>query len=177
MGCPVSKRQPENDESPGPPETWVEDGRQRDPRKAEVWNETCNEFRKLRDNSIRDAFLRRTKNTDGSISIDDRVHQLFLTTDRRVATFYNWAIDNMAFSDIHKASKDEEIIDTCLAPCWGAGVLGQIVWRGIKDEEEPNPVITRATELGWEPVKTRLNRILAPSTVSDSGAIKWNLGP
>ena len=176
MGCPVSKHQPEDDEPPGPPETWVEDGRRRDPRKAEVWNETCNEFRKLRDKSIRDAFLRSKKNTD-QIDIDDHVHQLFLATDRRVAAFYNWAIDNMAFSNIHQSTNHTKIIETCLAPCWGAGVLGQVVWRGIKDEEEPNPVITRATELGWEPVKSRLNRILAPSTVSDCGAIKWNLGP
>jgi hypothetical protein len=80
----------------------------------------------------------------------------------------------MRFSTIHNASKDNKIIARCMEPFWMAGVPGDVMWRGIKDEE-PNAVITRAIELGWEPVKTRLNRTLAPSVVSDCGAITWNI--
>jgi hypothetical protein len=120
-----------------------------------------------------DALRERERLTAGDRSVDDQVHLLIIETDIRVIAFSRWAANNMRFSDIHNSSKDDTIIERCLKPFWRAGVPGQVLWRGIKDEK-PNPVITRATELGWEPAKTRLNRILAPSTVSDCGAITWN---
>ena len=162
MGCTASKANPEPEYEP--PETWVEYGLMNDPRKAGVWNETLDNIRK----QIRYAALR------DNLSVDQKVHLLFLETDIRVSVFYKWAIKWMAFSNIHKTSKDEQIIARCLSTCLDAGVRGEVVWRGIKDEE-PNAVITRAIELGWEPAKTRLNRILAPSVVTNCGSIKWNL--
>jgi len=162
MGCTASKPEPEYEYEP--PETWAEYGLVNDPRKAGVWNETLDKIRK----QLRDAALRE------NLSVDQKVRLLFLETDIRVGKFYNWAIKHIAFSNIHRESKDEEIIAICLSTDLSAGVRGEVVWRGIKDEE-PNAVITRAIELGWEPAKTRLDRILAPSVVTDCGSIKWNL--
>jgi hypothetical protein len=161
MGCHVSK--PKYDSHI--PETWIEYGRRMDPELAKGVNE-----------KRQDALRERERLTAVDRSVDDQVHSLIVETDIRVIAFSRWAMNNMGFSDIHNSSKDDEIIVRCLKPFWMAGVPGQVIWRGIKDEE-PNTVITRAIELGWEPVKTRLNRILAPSTVSDCGAITWNLGP
>ena len=162
MGCTASKVKPKPEY--GPPETWVEYGLVDDPRKAGDWNETLDNIRKQR----RDAALR------NNLSVDQKVYLLFLETDIRVGKFYNWAIKHIAFSNIHRATKDEQIIARCLSADLDAGVRGEVVWRGIKDEE-PNAVITRAIELGWEPAKTRLDRILAPSVVTNCGGIKWNL--
>jgi hypothetical protein len=112
--------------------------------------------------------------TADDTSIDEKVHCLIIETDNRVIAFNRWALKNMRFSSIHKASKDDEIIARCMEPFWMASVSGEVMWRGIKDEK-PNAVITHAIELGWEPVKTRLNRILSPSIVSNYGAITWNI--
>lgn len=158
MGCRVSKTIPEKQKTP---ETWTEFGRRMDLEFAEGWDE----FRKRQD-------ALREERSD--LSVDDKVYLLIIETDIRVAKFSRWALNNMKFSDIHISSREYKIIERCLKPDREVGVSGQVIWRGIKDEEKPNPVITRAIELGWEPVKTRLNRILAPSTVSDCGAITWN---
>ena len=158
MGCRVSKTIPEKQKTP---ETWIEFGRRMDPELAEGWDE----FRKRQD-------ALREERSD--LSVDDKVYLLIIETDIRVAKFSRWALNNMKFSDIHISSREYKIIERCLKPDREVGVSGQVIWRGIKDEEKTNPVITRAIELGWEPVKTRLNRILAPSTVSDCGAITWN---
>ncbi len=162
MGCHVSK--PKYEES-HTPETWIEYGRRMDLEFAEGWDE----FRKRQD-----ALRELERSTAGDLSVDDKVYLLIVETDIRVAKFSRWALNNMKFSDIHISSREYKIIERCLKPDREVGVSGQVIWRGIKDEEKPNPVITRAIELGWEPVKTRLNRILAPSTVSDCGAITWN---
>ena len=159
MGCRVSKPIPEKQKTP---ETWTEYGRRMDPELAEGWNK-----------KRQDVLRERERSTAGDRSVDDQVRLLIIETDIRVIAFSRWALNNMGVSDIHNSSKDNEIIVRCLKPFWMAGVSGQVMWRGIKDEKT-NPVITRAIELGWEPVKTRLNRILAPSTVSDCGAITWN---
>lgn len=144
------------------PETWIEYGRRMDLEFAEGLGE---EFRKRRD-ALREHNL-------SDPSVDDQVHCLIIETDIRVAKFSRWALHNLRSSDIHISSQD--IFNRCMEPFLMAGVMrvsGQVMWRGITDEK-PNPVITRAIELGWEPVKTRLNRILAPSVV-DCGAITWN---
>ena len=159
MGCRVSKPTPEQQKTP---ETWIEYSRLMDPELAEGWNE-----------KRQDVLRERERLTAGDRSVDDQVRLLIIETDIRVIAFSRWALNNMGVSDIHNSSKDNEIIVRCLKPFWMAGVSGQVMWRGIKDEKT-NPVITRAIELGWEPVKTRLNRILAPSIISDCGAITWN---
>jgi len=158
MGCTVSTAKPKQQK---PPETWIEYGREMDLEFAE----RLDEFMK------RQVALRAGRS---DLSIDDKVYRLIIETDLRVAVFYNWAMKWMVFSNIHKTSKDDKIIARCLKPFWMASVPGDVIWRGIKDEKT-TPVITRATELGWEPVKTRLNRILSPSTVSDCGSITWNI--
>lgn len=160
MGCNVSKSSKIKYDS-HIPETWIEYGRRMDLEFAGGWDE----FRKRQD-------ALREERSD--LSVDDKVHCLIVETDIRVAKFSRWALNNMRFSDIHISSREDKIIERCLKPALDVGVSGQVMWRGIKDEEKPNPVITRAIELGWEPVKTRLNRILAPSIVSDCGAITWN---
>jgi len=161
MGCIVSTAKPEQRK---PPETWIEYGRLMDLELAEGWNE----FKKRQD-----ALREHEQMRAGDQSVDDQAYLLIIETDIRVVAFSRWALNNIGFSNIHNSSKDDEIIARCMKPFWAAGVPGQAVWRGIKDEKT-NPVITRATELGWEPVKTRLNRILAPSVVSDCGTIVWN---
>lgn len=140
------------------PETWIEYGRRMDLEFAESLNE---EFRKRQDDALRERSNR---------SVDDQVHSLIVETDIRVAVFSRWALNNMRFSDTHISSQD--MFDRCMKPFWVADVPGQVIWRGIKDEK-PNLVITRAIELGWEPMKTRLDRIMPPSAV-DCGAITWN---
>jgi hypothetical protein len=159
MGCHVSK--PKHDSHT--PETWIEYGRRMDLELAEGLNEKRKYV--LREHECLTA---------GDMSIDDKVHCLIIETDIRVVAFSRWALNNMRFSTTHNASKDNKIIARCMEPFWMASVPGDVMWRGIKDEE-PNAVITRAIELGWEPVKTRLNRTLAPSVVSDCGAITWNI--
>jgi len=160
MGCTVSTAKTEQQK---PPETWIEYGRLMDPELAEGWNE-----------KRKDVLREHERLTEGDTNIDEKVHCLIIETDIRVNAFSKWALNNMRFSNIHKASKDEEIIARCMEPFWMASVSGEVMWRGITDEK-PNAVITRAIELGWEPVKTRLNRILSPSIVSNYGAITWNI--
>ena len=159
MGCMISTAKTEQRK---PPETWVEYGRLMDLELAQGWNEKC-----------QDALREHEHLTAGDRSIDDLVHCLIIETDIRVIAFSRWALNNIRFSNIHSATKDDKILDICLKPFLMAGVPGQMMWRGIKDEKT-NPVITRAIELGWEPMKTRLDRILAPSVVAP-GAITWNL--
>ena len=160
MGCTVSSNETEQQK---PPETWIEYGRLMDPELAEELNEK------------RKYVLREHERlTEGDTNIDEKVHCLIIETDIRVIAFSRWVLNTMSFSNIQNSSKDDKIIARCMEPFWMASVPGDVMWRGIKDEE-PNAVITRAIELGWEPVKTRLNRTMAPSTVSDCGAITWNI--
>ena len=160
MGCNVSKAKTATHEHQKPPETWIEYGLQMDSEFAGIWNEKFKNT--LQEHGRSDQ------------SIDEKVHLLIIETDIRVIAYTRWASNNIRFANIHNASKDNEIIERCRKPDLKTGIPGDVIWRGIKDDDKTSPVITRAIELGWEPVKTRLNRILAPSVVSDYGAITWN---
>jgi hypothetical protein len=109
-------------------------------------------------------------------TVDERARILIAETDDRVRFFIKWALKVTGWAHRSNSSSDDLVSHTCKRPCLAAGVDGSVVWRGSKDPENPGPVTARAMELGWEPVQTRLNRLLAPATVTDCCAIKWNLG-